>query len=268
MATFSERLKSLREEKGLLQRELAHQVNLSRVAITYYEQGKRFPDRDTLIKLAKFFNVSLDYLLGASDIKRQPDGILDTRDEILDTREASSDLGTRLRELRMARGLRQEDVAAVIGVTPEAIGMYENGKREPKGEILVALADFFSVPVDYLLGREKKTLPPIDLKEALTKNDYVLVDGKPLSPGDKKRLATLIDTAMSFKKLEDKAEVKEADKEPEEPILNPDTFQEDFDIERLAAHLEGEYGRKPSQEFLKWLAGQIKSIRCERGIEE
>lgn len=66
---FPERLRKLRKEKGLLQRELAEKLNLSRVAITHYEQGKRFPELDTLHKMADFFNVSVDYLIGRTDDK-------------------------------------------------------------------------------------------------------------------------------------------------------------------------------------------------------
>jgi len=68
-------------------------------------------------------------------------------------------VGSRLRKLRDARDLRQEDVAKVVGVTPEAIGMYENNKREPKAEILTRLAEYFGVSTDYLLGRTDDPRP-------------------------------------------------------------------------------------------------------------
>ena len=75
MLEFSDRLKQLRNKKGILQRELAEQLNLSRVAITQYENGNRFPDQDTLNKIADYFNVSLDYLLGRTNIKNTSDKI-------------------------------------------------------------------------------------------------------------------------------------------------------------------------------------------------
>ncbi len=70
MPGFPERLKMLREEKGLLQRELAEKLNLSRVAITHYEQGTRFPEWDTLQGMADLFDVSVDYLLGRTEQRR------------------------------------------------------------------------------------------------------------------------------------------------------------------------------------------------------
>mgnify|MGYP001246076948 CR=1 FL=1 len=69
MSNFSDRLKELRIEKGILQRELADYLKVSRVTITQYETGNRTPDDEIKIKIAKYFNVSLDYLMGISDVK-------------------------------------------------------------------------------------------------------------------------------------------------------------------------------------------------------
>lgn len=63
---FSQRLKSLRKDKGLTQKELGHHFNLSQSSIAFYEKGEREPDFATLIKFADFFDVSTDYLLGLS----------------------------------------------------------------------------------------------------------------------------------------------------------------------------------------------------------
>ncbi|MDE6060557.1 MAG: helix-turn-helix domain-containing protein, partial [Clostridia bacterium] len=57
----------LREEEGFSQAQLAKTVGLSQAAIALWEQGARTPSADAIIKLAKFFDVSADYLLGLSD---------------------------------------------------------------------------------------------------------------------------------------------------------------------------------------------------------
>lgn len=68
--TFGERLKKLRQEKEVTQAEIGELLEVSRRTISFYECDKHFPrDAESLIKLAKYFNVSLDYLLGSSDIK-------------------------------------------------------------------------------------------------------------------------------------------------------------------------------------------------------
>ena len=64
MNKFSERLKELREEKNLTQKELADKVLVSQAAIARWEEGKRSPNLDALILIANFFDVSLDYLVG------------------------------------------------------------------------------------------------------------------------------------------------------------------------------------------------------------
>jgi len=63
------------------------------------------------------------------------------------------DLSIRLRELRVNKHLRQEQVAKIIGVTKSTISAYENDLRQPSFEILLKLANLYCVSTDYLLGR-------------------------------------------------------------------------------------------------------------------
>ena len=65
------RIKDLREDKDLTQSDIAKILNVSQVAYSYYELGKRQLPIDLLIKLAKFYNTSTDYLLGLTD-ERKP----------------------------------------------------------------------------------------------------------------------------------------------------------------------------------------------------
>jgi transcriptional regulator with XRE-family HTH domain len=66
-ALFGRRLAELRNHKGMSQYELADRLQLSRGQIANYEQGTREPDFQTLIRLADFFEVSLDYMLNRTD---------------------------------------------------------------------------------------------------------------------------------------------------------------------------------------------------------
>ena len=61
------RLKELRKSKGLLQREVALNIGVSTQSYGYYENGINKPDPDMLIRLADFFNCSIDYLVGRED---------------------------------------------------------------------------------------------------------------------------------------------------------------------------------------------------------
>lgn len=67
---FGKRLKSLRLEKDLKQSELAKIIEVSTSTIGMYEQGRRYTDLETLKKIAEFFDISVDYLIGRTDIKR------------------------------------------------------------------------------------------------------------------------------------------------------------------------------------------------------
>lgn len=62
------KLKELRIEQGISQRQLGEMLGFSNQAVSTWECGLREPDCDSLIELAMFFNVSVDYLLGLSEI--------------------------------------------------------------------------------------------------------------------------------------------------------------------------------------------------------
>ena len=67
MANFSERIKELRTERGLKQREMADICGIKLRSYQGYEYGKLYPEVSGLIEIAKFFDVSTDYLLGLTD---------------------------------------------------------------------------------------------------------------------------------------------------------------------------------------------------------
>ncbi len=61
------RLKELRKAKNISQLKLALDLNMNQNSISRYENGEREADYNTLIKIADYFNVSVDYLLGRTD---------------------------------------------------------------------------------------------------------------------------------------------------------------------------------------------------------
>jgi transcriptional regulator with XRE-family HTH domain len=64
---LGKRLKELREEKGLTQKQLAEQLNLHSVTYLHYEKSQREPPLAVLVQMAIFFEVTTDYLLGLTD---------------------------------------------------------------------------------------------------------------------------------------------------------------------------------------------------------
>lgn len=70
MHEFKDRLKALRKEKGLTQVKLGALLNYGYTAIANYESGRNQPGIADLKKIASIFDVSLDYLLGVTDLRR------------------------------------------------------------------------------------------------------------------------------------------------------------------------------------------------------
>lgn len=64
MVDFGRKLKELRIQAGLSQKQLAEQVKVTKSVISYYELQERYPSPEILIKLANIFHVSTDFLLG------------------------------------------------------------------------------------------------------------------------------------------------------------------------------------------------------------
>lgn len=65
---FAEILKQLRSKKKLNQKQFANKIFVSPSAVSQYETGRTMPSRETLERIAKYFDVSTDYLLGTSPI--------------------------------------------------------------------------------------------------------------------------------------------------------------------------------------------------------
>lgn len=65
---LGERLKELRQERGLTQKQLAEQLGLHSVTYLHYEKDQHEPPLALLADFAKFFDVSVDYLLGLTDL--------------------------------------------------------------------------------------------------------------------------------------------------------------------------------------------------------
>lgn len=88
---FPERLKTLRKEAGLTQKELAEQIDTSQQNIGFWEKGDRNPKHKSLVKLANFFKVSTEYLTGETDIKNSEELSDADIKNILETGVASYD---------------------------------------------------------------------------------------------------------------------------------------------------------------------------------
>jgi len=103
----------------------------------------------------------------------------------------------RLSNLRHEKNLTLDDLANKIGTTKSTISRYENGMRQPKQDILEALANYFEVTTDYLLGRTNQKYFRAD--ETISFHSK----GK-LSDKDMKMVRDLIDRLVKDHKEEEK----------------------------------------------------------------
>ncbi len=82
------KIKDLREDRDLRQLDVAQAVGIDQRSLSNYETGKTNPDSETVIRLAKFFGVTCDYLLGVSDAN-----FMDNRDVVKELEDIKERLG-------------------------------------------------------------------------------------------------------------------------------------------------------------------------------
>lgn len=122
-----------------------------------------------------------------------------------------------LKKLRKSKGLTQAELGKILGVSPSTIGMYEQGRRTPDKDALIAISNYFNVSTDYLLGNEKEPdthpdLPPLtprderdiakDLEKMLAELDTSAAFGGNLTPDgeDLELLKSSLTQAMTLAK--------------------------------------------------------------------
>lgn len=137
MPDFHQHLKEIRKAKGSTQKQVAEYLGIKERSYQKLEAGVSKPSFDTLIALADFFGISLDYLArGANDDENLP---------------------SRLLACRKSKGVTRKEVADSINISEEEYQRYEAGEHTPTLEIASILADYFGVSIDYLAGRTENT---------------------------------------------------------------------------------------------------------------
>ena len=103
-------------------------------------------------------------------------------------------MGARIAALRRAAGWNQAELAQRLQISSSAVGMYEQGRREPSAEMLVRMAKVFEVSVDYLLtgmpGGEETTALDTMLRDRITSADRRL-EQRTSRPFSRQELAVL-----------------------------------------------------------------------------
>ncbi|MGI6777604.1 MAG: helix-turn-helix domain-containing protein [Acetivibrionales bacterium] len=134
---FSKALRKLREQKKLTQKDVAKHIGITRQAIAFYELGKREPDYNTLKRLADYFGVSIDYLLGraSNDVK------------------STQRIGMNIKLIRGNLTFKElsDNINKKTGssIQPEMLELYEKGERTPFAGTIKVLAMYANVSDDF-----------------------------------------------------------------------------------------------------------------------
>ena len=136
---FKDRLVFLRKELNLTQYQLAEKLGFSRGQIGNYEQGSREPDQETLLKIASFFDVSVDYLLGKSDYRKfNPEKLTDKdkKDIQKDLKNIMDDFRNRTGDQKYYNGVELDDdgldlMEAAMNIALEQIKIKNKKKYTP-----------------------------------------------------------------------------------------------------------------------------------------
>lgn len=138
MSLFNEQLKTLRKINGLTQKELAEKLKIKQNSYSDWENGKSEPNIEMLVRIADYFDVSLDYLLGGK------------------MKNITEEFSLCLKKLRMKRKLSQKQIAEELKISQQQYSKWEGGIITTNAETLVRLANYFDVSIDYLLGRKSE----------------------------------------------------------------------------------------------------------------
>lgn len=109
----------------------------------------------------------------------------------------------KIKELRESRKIKQKEMAEILQVPNNTYNQWENEKRQPDHDMLVRIAEYFGVTVDYLLGREeepqKEKSPSND---GLSENEKVMLQLFRTVPEDRQtELLSLIESALKMNGL-------------------------------------------------------------------
>lgn len=144
------KLREVREDFDMSQKQVAQILEITSQQYQLYESGKREMPTHLFIKLAEYYEVTTDYLVGRSND--------DYSDYVSEKQKTLSYYYQKIRDIREDKDLYQHQVSDLLGITRQQYQLYESGKREMPMHLFIKLADYYEVTIDYLVGRDKRGL--------------------------------------------------------------------------------------------------------------
>lgn len=118
-------------------------------------------------------------------------------------------VGSKIKELRKNNGMTQSELAEKLGISASAVGMYEQGRREPDSDMILKLCEVFGTSTDYLLGKndngtkhKSRELSDVfdEFTQVLTSQQGLMFDGVPLNDDDKSKIVDAIRAVAALAK--------------------------------------------------------------------
>lgn len=141
---YGQKIKELREKENVSQRQLAEALNLTRSSINQFEQQYDIIPIKRLNQIANYFNVSIDYLLGFTNIKQYKNSKENINIDIS---------SIRLKEFRKNNKLTQIRLAQKLNISRSIIVFHENKRTIIGTPFLYELCKKYNLSADYLLGK-------------------------------------------------------------------------------------------------------------------
>lgn len=139
-----DRLKEIREERNLTQREVADALEVDRSTYAGWETGKDTIPLRRLNKLSDYYKISVDYMTGLSNVTSSY-RVIDLDAKVI---------GQNLKEFRKERNLVQKDIFLFLNTTSSTYSAYETGKVLIKTDFLYSICKNYNASMDELLGKK------------------------------------------------------------------------------------------------------------------
>lgn len=137
------RIKDLREDNDLTQKDIANYLKVYRSTYAKWEDGTNKIPLEKLDMLSLKYNVSLDYLLGLTNTKREYNIRIFNKNIFL----------SRLKQERKKKKYSQNSIANILNITKATYSKYELGIITPSIDKIIILANLYKVSIDYLIGK-------------------------------------------------------------------------------------------------------------------
>ncbi|WP_245415775.1 helix-turn-helix domain-containing protein [Alteribacter populi] len=136
---IGERIKNLRNEKKITQKDLAHKLQVATTAVSAWERGANRPMVEKIAAMSEIFDVPFTYFF-AEEMKNRNFGVFL--------------YGERLRNLRKEKGWTQLEVARKVGVSKQTYSHYEKENRRPSLEMAYKLSEVYNVNINDVFGSD------------------------------------------------------------------------------------------------------------------